>query len=213
MENKIKTVLLGQYTDAPWHPLDAVEEELVTALGDGFDVTCTEDMDALTAARLADTGLLVSYTDCWNKPAAPDQVGGLLGYVSGGGALLVVHSGISLQANYELLHLIGAKFTGHPPYRTLNVDIAAPGHDIVRGMEPFAINDEPYEFDELPYFEKELLLTYKDNEGHDRPAAWTHRYGMGRVVYIALGHDVTAFRNESLRQLIARSARWLTASA
>ena len=139
----IRTVLLGQYTDPPWHPLDAVEGEIVAALGADFDVVCTEDMDALTAGRLANIDLIISYTDCWGKQASPEQSGGLLGYVSGGGSLLVIHCGISLQGSYELLHLLGAKFTGHPPYRTLHVDIADSGHAIVDGLEPFAIKDEP----------------------------------------------------------------------
>lgn len=205
---KKKAVLLGQYTNPPWHPLDAVEGEITAILSDKYDIQCTEDMDAMTSERLAGIDLFISCTDCWGKPVTAAQAGGLLTYVSGGGALLVIHNGISLQANYELLHLIGAKFTGHPPYRTMDIEIIAPEHDIVKGLERFQIDDEPYQFDELPYFEKTVLLAYKE-DGRDCPVAWTHRFGLGQVVYLGLGHDVRSYMNKPFRQLIARSARWL----
>jgi type 1 glutamine amidotransferase len=206
---KKKALLLGDYTNAPWHPLQAIEGDMRTILEANFELTCTEDYNALLPESIRKYDLCISYTDCWRSKATPEQVRGLLSYVSEGGGFLVVHNGISLQNNYELCHMIGAKFTGHPPYRTLEIEVApdAADHEIMQGITAFSIDDEPYQFDEITHHGKKVLMTYKE-EGRDCPSAWVHSYALGKVAYLALGHDKSSFQQPVLRQLIANSAAW-----
>jgi len=205
-----KAILLGDYTNPPYHPLDKIEHILVEILKDQISVVGTEDYDIMHADNLQNLDLFISYTDCWNKQVTSAQAGGLLSYVSNGGALLVLHTGISLQNKYELSQMIGAKFTGHPPFQQLHFEIAAAAeHEILDGFEPFTVNDEPYQYDFDPFTEKMVLFEYTF-ENERWPAAWVHEYGLGKIVYLMPGHTAEAFQNPTYQRIIANSVKWLT---
>ena len=67
--------------------------------------------------------------------------------------------------------------------------------------------EEPYQFDLDNLAETTLLLEY-ESEGRQWPAAWAHKYGLGRVVYLSPGHRPATFRIPIYRNLISRSALW-----
>lgn len=207
MTSKKKALLIGDFTDPPYHPLDKVEQEISTILLHTVTVHSTEDYNQLHIDQLRTYDLCISYTDCFTKPVSSEQTAGLLAYVSGGGALLVIHNGISLQNKYELCQMIGAKFTGHPPFQTLEFQIAAVEHPIMQGIQSFTIDDEPYRFKFDPFTETIVLFEYT-YEGERYPAAWAHDYGLGRVVYLMPGHQVQSFVNPMYRQIIKNSSRW-----
>jgi type 1 glutamine amidotransferase len=205
-----KAILLGDYTNPPYHPLDAIEQEIVDILKDQITVVATEDYDILQADNLNKIDLCISYTDCWKKHVTSGQAAGLLSHVSSGGGLLVLHTGISLQDKYELCQMMGAKFTGHPPFQELRFEIApAAEHEILDGFEPFTVEDEPYQFEFDPFTEKMVLFEYS-YENKRWPAAWVHEYGLGRIVYLMPGHTVAAFQNPIYRRIIQNSVKWLT---
>jgi type 1 glutamine amidotransferase len=208
--NLKKAILLGDYTNPPYHPLDRIESELVDILKDQITVVGTEDYDIMHADNLNKIDVFISYTDCWNKEVTSAQAAGLLSYVSNGGGLLVLHTGISLQNKYELCQMMGARFTGHPPLQKLVFEIAAAAeHEILNEFEPFAIEDEPYQFEFDPFTEKMVLFEYR-YENQRWPAAWAHEFGLGRIVYFMPGHTVEAFQNPIYRKLINNSVKWLT---
>jgi type 1 glutamine amidotransferase len=210
VNNRKKAILLGDYTNPPYHPLDRIDQELVDILKDQLTVVGTEDYDIMQADNLNKIDLFISYTDCWNKDVTSAQAAGLLSYVSNGGGLLVLHTGISLQNKYELSQMMGAKFTGHPPFQLLDFEIAAAAeHEILNGFEPFAFEDEPYQFEFDPFTEKMVLFEYS-YENQRWPAAWVHEFGLGRIVYLMPGHTVEAFQNPIYRKLINNSVKWLT---
>jgi uncharacterized protein len=205
-----KAILLGDYTNPPYHPLDAIEQVLVDILKDQMTVAATEDYDILQAGNLNKINLCISYTDCWNKQVTSGQAAGLLSYVSGGGGLLVLHTGISLQKKYELCQMMGAKFTGHPPFQKLTFEIfPAADHEILNGFEPFSVEDEPYQFEFDPFTEKTILFEYS-YENQRWPAAWAHEYGLGRIVYLMPGHTVASFQDPVYQKIIRNSAKWLS---
>jgi type 1 glutamine amidotransferase len=206
--NKL-ALLLGDYTDAPYHPLNEVEQEIAAILQNQLTVHSTEDYDQLRAEHISKFDLCITYTDFWKRSGtvSSEQVAGLLSYVSSGGGLLVIHTGISLQIRYELLQLMGAKFTGHPAYQKLDYRVTCPDHPIMEGIEPFSAEDEPYQFEFDPFTEKKVLLEY-ELDGQKWPAAWAHAYGLGRVVYLMPGHRVTVFQESMFRKLIVNSSLW-----
>lgn len=208
MGTKRKALILGDITEYKYHPLPVVAEELTCIFAGAFDTELTEERERLETDRLIGVDLLVSYADRFRVPVTPGQSAGLLAYVSRGGGLLVLHNGISLQANYELSHLIGAKFTGHPPFGPLDFYPVASGHPAMLGTEPFSMEEEPYRFELDPFGERTILLEY-EHERKRYPAAWAHSYGLGRVVYLMPGHRVESFRHPAYRGLILNSALWI----
>jgi hypothetical protein len=209
MQSKRKAVLVGDNKLAQYHPLHAVEQELRTTLEEAeLQLISTENHDIFQADGLAPYNLCIVYTDRWGTPASSAQTAGLLRYVAGGGGLLVLHNGISLQARNELSQMIGAKFTGHPPYGPLEFRATDSGHDIMRGIEGFAMDEEPYRFERDPFVATTVLLEYV-HEGTSWPAAWAHEYGLGRVAYLMPGHHTGSLRHPMYRKLIAQSAKWV----
>jgi type 1 glutamine amidotransferase len=208
MSRQLRACILGDYTNPAWHPFDPIDKELTSILGDSIVVDCTEDYDSLESSRIRDYDLFISYADKWKEAITPEQTAGLLSFVSNGGGLVVIHSGISLQKRPEICHMVGAKFTGHPPYRSIDIEIAAPDHDILKGVEGFTINDEPYQYDYIPYMDRTVLLEY-EHEGAKVQAAWAHEYGLGRIVYLMPGHDVGPFRIPAYRTIIKQSCDWV----
>lgn len=209
MTELAKALLIGDLTNPQYHPLQAAMDE-VRAIFDGeLEVTATEDYGRLRAPELAPFELAISYSDAWQIKKKREEVAGLLGYVSGGGSLLVIHNGISLQCDPELAQLIGARFTGHPPYTELRFSVAAgaEAHPIMAGIEGFVMDEEPYRFDMDPIGQTTLLLEY-EHEGARWPAAWAHDFGLGRVVYLMPGHHNPSFKSETYRRLIKQAGLW-----
>lgn len=198
-----KAILIGNYTNVSYHPLKGPDKELGDILKD-FEIDLTENYDRFSGSNLRSYDLCISYTEDRLSDA---QVAGLCSYVLGGGGLLAIHNGISVNARYEAAHLIGGRFRYHPDQKVLTYKPAAPGHVILEGIDSFAMQEEPYQFDIDNLIETNILLEY-ESEGKLWPAAWAHGYGLGRVVYLSPGHTSDSFADPMYRKLIHRSALW-----
>lgn len=103
--------------------------------------------------------------------------------------------------------MIGAKFASHPEFTSLPVHIREPNHRIMDRVEPFIVDDEPYRFEFNPHIRTTILAEY-EHEGEMWPAAWTHEFGLGRIVYLMPGHRLSAFKVEGYRKLILNAGLW-----
>ena len=200
-----KLLLLGDYKNPGWHPLRGVDEELKRIL-DGFELTITEDYPYLKLDDLKEYDLIVNYMDAIDKRASSDYMGALLGYVAGGGALLTLHSGIIAHSYPEMEQLIGAAFTNHPPHEVLTYH-AAGGHPILKDIDSFAIDEEPYQFEMDNLARVNVIMEYV-YQGAKHPAAWVRGYGSGRVCYLSMGHEQASFTSEGFAKLIRRGVLW-----
>lgn len=72
-------------------------------------------------------------------------------------------------------------------------------------------SSEPYRFDMLPHFDTTILAQY-EHDGKLWPAAWAHEYGLGRVVYLINGHQLSCFSVQPFRQLIKQAGLWAAAA-
>lgn len=205
--SKPKALLIGDYEDAPYHPLGAVEEKLQQILESGWQVHATDHYDSLLRENIFAYRLCISYADRWDRPVTAEQAAGLLTYVAEGGGLLVLHNGISLQARPDLAQMIGARFTGHPAFQELGFRPEDPGHPVTEGIRPFTMEEEPYRFEVDPLSDHEVLLTYR-HEGENYPAAWAKSYGLGRIVYLMPGHHLDSFQHPEYAKLIQNAADW-----
>ncbi|WP_438445361.1 ThuA domain-containing protein [Gorillibacterium sp. sgz5001074] len=212
-DHTYRVLIVGDTGDrAPYHPVTPLLEELSGFLPDFINLNGTEEYDRLK--DLSSYDLCISYTDCWNGTVSDDQAAGLIRFVEEGGPLMVLHNGISLQAHDSLFRLIGARFTGHPPYQTLNFHPAANGsHPITEaGLPSFAMEEEPYQFAFAPDSQIQLLMEY-EWEGQRVPAAWYRRQGEGHVVYLMPGHHRPSFTQPEYVQWIMTSMDWLLQQA
>ncbi|CAM3477119.1 ThuA domain-containing protein [Marinicrinis lubricantis] len=207
MKPKTKALFIGDNAQAPYHPLQPVRQEMLSILEEAFEVDATDEYGYFSLETLKRYELLISYTDRWNEALSSQQTADLLTYVSQGGGLLVIHNGISLQARPELSQLIGARFTGHPPYQELPFRVSAAEHEIMKGISAFDMDEEPYQFEFDPFTKRETLLEY-ELDGKKHPAAWVHPFGLGRVVFLMPGHHLHSFKHLEFRKLIVQGARF-----
>lgn len=203
----LQALALGSYSEVKYHPFAGVDREIEQIFAGDLQVHSSEDHGLLHKETLSDYKLVISYTEFSDEKIPAEQSGALLSYVAGGGGLLVVHNGISLQRNQELGAMLGAHFTHHPAFTSLQMSISAREHPIMQGIEEFVITDEPYYFERHPYFETTVLAEYP-HEGAMRQAAWCHEFGLGRVVYLMPGHHLPSFSVEPFRQMIRRGGLW-----
>lgn len=202
-----QALALGNYTNVKYHPFEGVDREIEACMAEVATVKSTGDYGVLNKETLSKYELFISYTEFADEPLPQDQVAALVQYVASGGGLLVIHNGISMQRNKELMTLIGAKFTGHPAFTALPVRRSGADHPITRGVPDFVIDDEPYRFDFVPRYETTILAEY-EHEGQMWPAAWAHEYGLGRVVYLMNGHRLSCFGTQPFRQMIKQAGLW-----
>jgi hypothetical protein len=208
MSPKPKAILFGDYDSPHYHPVNDIDKVIIDILQDDLEIRCTEDYGNLTADDLATFDLVISYADCWKEKTSPELVHAILCYVSGGGSLLAIHNGIHMGADFELAQMLGARFDKHPEYATLDFQPVEPRHPITQGMDGWSMGEEPYQFVIDDFCEKTVFLEYTF-DGRKWPAGWAIEYGLGRIVYLAPGHDLRSFQNPSFQEIILRSSRWV----
>ena len=203
----LKAIIIGDYSNPDYHPLNNIEGSLKEILSDKVNLTFTEDRASFNYERLSEFNFCILYVDSFGKKLSSAQITGLLTYVLKGGGLLVIHNGISYQDNAEFAQLVGAKFINHPPYQKLTYKSQGVVNPILAGIEDFEMEEELYIF-EFDNFSNHEVLLYASNAEMTIPAAWLKNYGEGRVVYLSPGHDVNSFSNSTFRQLIVNCAKY-----
>ncbi|EFM11173.1 conserved hypothetical protein [Paenibacillus curdlanolyticus YK9] len=219
-----RVILFGDYTSAPYHPLQGMDKEVINLLGDAYRVDPCEDSVVLIAGLSNQVDVLISYADRWTSTLTEGQVDGMLAFVQGGGGLVSLHCGISLANHERLLPLFGAKFVGHPEFQPLSFSVAAgvggashaDGRDVqpvdqslAASLEPFVLAEEPYQyaFADAPNGDRTVLLDY-EYEGELYPAVWTQTYGQGRVINVMPGHTVESLQHPAVQKLLIAAVEW-----
>ena len=209
MVKKHHALLIGLREGAPWHPLDGIDSELSAILAGLAELEVTTDRDRLSVLDEGRVDLLLVYDDHWDRALSDNQMASVIRFVAAGGGILVLHNGISWQKRPEFQTLLGAKFTGHPPFGTLTLRAATPDHPICDDLPTsWTIDEEPYRFKPTAETEATVLYEY-EHEGAWHPAAWVSDFCCGRVVYLMPGHSLESFCHPVYRQLIRQSAGWL----
>ena len=199
-----KALIIGTYINAPYHPFQQVDEALAEVLSSEFDVDFSDDLPRLLTMEEEGYSLCVSYLDMFDKPFPADAANAVLSFVRNGGGLLCLHNGISLQTDDRLFHLIGGKFTGHPPQTDLAFSPWPDG--FLHEIAPFTLSEEPYQF-EMSGDEVIPLLSYL-YEGREYLGGWCRTEEKGRVVFLTPGHSIASFRCEAYLAMIWTSAEW-----
>ncbi len=211
------------------HPFDDTSAALADLLTEvGIDTEITEDLETGIARSAAGEFEMVTLNLLrWRMLAdrfAPHRQAlayqlpavtraQLTEFVRRGGRLLAMHAASICFDDWEQWwELLGARWnwerSGHPPLGRMQVRITAPHHPLVAGVGDFEVVDEAYGFlDEQP--DLEPLLT-SAHGGRDHPLLWVRPFGAGRVAYDALGHDLQSYDSPQHREILRRTAAWLT---
>lgn len=190
------------------HDFHGVGTAAKTALeGDGgFDITYLEqDLNVLAAPRLDPYELIVFHYTIGEITDA--QKNGLLNWVNSGKGYVGIHSAAdSFRGCPEYRAMVGGYFVTHPRYRDYQVSLTDLEHPITKGLqEEFVVKDEQYILDYDPRVHVLASALWK---GKIMPVAWTKPWGIGRVFYLALGHDAASCKHEMFKELLVRGARW-----
>lgn len=139
-------------------------------------------------------------------------------YVTSGKPLLVHHGSVASYDDWPRFgELLGFTWvwgtTWHVDLGDAHVDVLKTGHPIVDHIESFDLHDELY---------YDIQVTEGLNPQVHAVAPWKDRQlpmvltaeggrapGTGKVVYLANGHDMSAFESPELRQLWINSVNWL----
>ena len=138
----------------------------------------------------------------------------LLDFVRGGKGVVGVHAATDCSYRWaEFGDMLGGYFSGHPWHEVVGLALEDPGHALCRAFkgQPFAVNDEIYQFRE-PYSRDKLrVLLSVDTKRTDMDkgdkirrtdgdfaVSWVREYGKGRVFYCSLGHRNEIFWNSTM---------------
>jgi type 1 glutamine amidotransferase len=209
----IKALFIGGQQEK-YHPfavMAPIFEEFLTAAG--FEVTATEDRDALLPDRLEPYDVVVCNTTGGDLNA--EQASGLVGSVKRGLGFVGVHSATDSFVNTPgYLNMVGGRFLAHPS-KDWSTDpptcpvhrfrVRDPNHPIMEGIDDFEMREELYLMETYGPFHLLLSTEFQDFE---RPVAWTKPYGFGRVFYTALGHGAEQVRHPVFQRMVANGVAW-----
>jgi len=175
------------------HDFDFARVRLAEALYEagGIRTDCWNDYDAGGAIEAGD--ILVSYTS--QVPVSEENCDHLRRFLEKGGRWFAVHASNSVRDNPYLPGILGSKFITHPPYTHFPVSVDRPDDPLLRGIDPFEVDDEIYCIEHAGNIEV-LLSTRWGGEAiggrqipeGQRPLMYRRRVGEGGVLYLALGH-------------------------
>jgi type 1 glutamine amidotransferase len=187
-----------------------LEAGLVTRRGMGMN----RFVDARPETAEADTYLL--YTSGGQFPTAQQEA--LAAAVADGKGLVGIHGANILgwrgdgldPADRPMFDLLGNRYLSHGPGHhegRHTIEIVGGDHPLTAGLDDFELFDEYYEF-ELADERVEVLAVRHRADGVEIPVMYSREVGAGRVVYLALGHDLRSWGEPPVRELVRRALQW-----
>jgi type 1 glutamine amidotransferase len=211
-----------------YHDFDFARLELLKLLAEHPRVRVTVASDYRDSEAITRSRFLVSYT-CDLRPSEAEQEA-LARFVERGGRWLALHgTNAALELTPDgfaaprcmptLARLLGSQFVAHPPIQPYRVDVSAPAHPLVAGLESFETDDELYlsEYHDqaqlVPLLETHYCGDAKgfvesDWSRSDRHlVSYLRPFGRGAVLYNTLGHCRSHFDMQPLMDFYPRIER------
>jgi type 1 glutamine amidotransferase len=163
----------------------------------------------------ADADVYLFYTAGGQFPTAQQEA--LVAAVAAGKGLVGVHGanimgwegdGID-PADRPYFDLLGNRYLSHGPGHhegRHTIEIVGE-HPITEGLDDFELFDEYYEF-EFADDDVQVIAQRHRADGAVIPVMYVRTVGAGRVVYLALGHDMRSWGEPPVRTLVRRALAW-----
>lgn len=220
-------------TGGIFHPFERAAPALAAILQEaGFATWIGDDLnEALERLREDPQALFVVYALRWSMTQhakyephrarwaltlAPSARDAMTSHVVAGGGLLGLHTASICFDDWDgWREVLGGAWrwgrSWHPEPGPAQVTLN-PQHPLARGLADFTLADEVYSDLELAADIEVAAwaqgLAPGGRATGSQPALWTHRHGLGRAVYDALGHDETSLQHPVHRRLLQRAALW-----
>ncbi len=181
----------------------------------GHSVTLSESADELSSSLSRFDAIVLNTLrqEATDNDLNDAQRSGFEGFVAGGGSLLSIHiSAASCPEWSETKKITGGGWvlgeSWHPPFGWFQVYIDQPNHPVAKGVSDFWTYDECYcGLDIQPGID---VFMHGVVEGENKPLGWTHQYGQGKVVNIALGHAGSSQSHPQFQTLILNALNYLS---
>lgn len=212
---KIRAFVSGEYTYPVYHQYRDLKARVPEILGDEFDVVKqTEHSETLEYYDYEGIDVMVLSTDEWvpKSGTQAQQAQALLHHVVMGGGLVLMHN-LDMGPDVEMAQMLGGRLR-RPLWGRARDDeptrmrFQPLPHPITRGVSAFEAIDNGLDihFDNLT--PRQVFLQAQCPNGMTVPAAWAVEYGLGRAVFLGVGHSDSALDNPQYARLLRRSARW-----
>jgi len=191
-----------------YHDIDYARAQILQALLETPHLRTKVYADYSAIDEITAADCLLTYT----VDLLPDEVGAerLRQFVAGGRRWFALHGTNSVLKYVKgkgwdaprsaplYMQTLGSQFIAHPPIAPYTVEVTAPDHPLVAGIEPFTADDELYLSELHPPLEVLLHTRFTgmtpgfveaDWSGDDiRPVLYLKRIEAGSVLYFTLGH-------------------------
>ena len=205
--------LVGDFYHSPDSMRDTLQGAAARA---GFGLAVYADPGQLPWDSLADFDGLVMAKENRIEPvksnavwATPKHESAIAAFVTGGGALIGLHSGLaSFDEQGPYVRTLCGGFGYHPKehprfqVRALPVD-----HPILTGFRAFELEDEMYFVHVLSSRTTRLLEVVHPDYGTSC-AAWAHEAGRGRVFCFTPGHTTGVLKDPGYTGFLDRGLHW-----
>jgi uncharacterized protein len=231
---RARRVLVFSLTTGYRHMVAPHVVEVLKVLGEqsgAFEVVLSDDVGMFSSEKLKTFDAVVLNNVCpdrskrdlfWDvlkdEQKAAELEANLLGYVKGGGGLVVVHGAIAFQVNSPAVSdMMGGSFDWHPKNQVVTLELVDPKHPLVAAFEGkgFVHQDEPYLFKNAykdknfrPLLEMDVSKLNKDTlkkkgvDGDVRYVAWIKPHGKGRVFYCSPSHQPESYETKAMLRFL-----------
>jgi uncharacterized protein len=219
----LERVLYFTYSAGYRHEVIPLSKAILTQLGEDsgvFEVIVTEDTSEFSTENLERYAAVMFYTS-GELPMSGAQKMALLNFVRSGRGFIGVHSATDTFYSWpDYLDLIGGYFDGHPWHQSMTVEVVDPSDPLVAFLgNLLQFDDEIYQIRDFDYRGSHVLLRLDQRSVdlqkpgvHQRsygwPLAWTRIYDRGRVFYMALGHEVSVWKDARYQRILMNAILW-----
>lgn len=207
--------------DDLWHPGEAVRFGLDFLVEQGHSITTVMDAKDIVTPELlrAHDAVIIAKGNALNganaqAPWFEDGITyvdpkGYQRYVEEGGAMLVLHAGVTAHGCQAMTDFLGVKFVTHPPQCPVEFRVTDPESPIMDGVEAFTLpQDEHYQIEVLS--DRLHIFAETVSNGRSYPAGLSRDYGNGRLCILTPGHNAFTISYPPFRKVICNALRWVT---
>lgn len=198
------------------HPGEADPDVVLIDHPDRLEESLTAGVDVLVVDALFWRMIGHAY-DPWREqwaysPPAATRVA-ITDFVGNGGGLVALHTAVICFDDWpEWGDIVGGSWqwgvSSHPVFGRVVAEVVA-DHPVTAGIgSSFELHDEVYGDLRVRSDVDVLAVAKRTSADVDQPVVWTHRYGLGRVVYNGFGHDAASIAHPMNAQILTQAVEW-----